>query len=73
MAEILDANEIMFTNFEPKLKMRYIMYIDGIPSYIIKKAARPKITSETVTLPHINVERYVKGRSKWEKLFSSLY
>lgn len=73
MAQLIDPNEIMFTNFEPKLKMRYIMYIDGIPSYTIKKAARPKITTETVTLDHINVQRYVKGKSKWDPISCTLY
>ena len=41
---ILDTNEIMFTAFEPKLQNRFIMYIDGIPAYLIKKVARPSIT-----------------------------
>ncbi len=38
---VLDANEIMFTAFEPKVQNRFIMYIDGIPSYLIKKASAP--------------------------------
>ena len=29
---VLDANEIMFTAFEPKVPNRFIMYIVGIPS-----------------------------------------
>ena len=32
MAELIDANDIMFTPFEPKLKNRFIMDIDGIPA-----------------------------------------
>ena len=34
---VLDPTEIMFTAFEPKVQNRFIMYIDGIPSYLIKK------------------------------------
>ena len=68
MANLIDPNEIMFTSFEPKQKMRFIMYIDGIPSYLIKKAFRPSITSEAVTLEHINVQRHVKGKSKWDPM-----
>ena len=34
---ILETNEMMFTAFEPKLQNRFIMLIDGIPSYLIKK------------------------------------
>ena len=37
---ILETNETMFTAFEPKLQNRFIMYIDGIPSYLIKKVSR---------------------------------
>ena len=48
MAELVDANDIMFTPFEPKLKNRYIMQIDGIPAYMIKAANRPTITFEEV-------------------------
>ena len=50
MATLIDANQAMFTPFEPKMKNRYLMSIDGIPAYLIKTAARPSITFEEVTL-----------------------
>ena len=31
---VLDPNEIMFTAFEPKVQNRFLMYIDGIPTYM---------------------------------------
>ena len=61
MAELIDPNEIFFTPFEPKTKNRFIMEIDGIPSYLVKTMARPAIQFESITLDHINVKRYVKG------------
>ena len=73
MAEMIDANDIMFTPFEPKLNNRYIMQIDGIPAYLIKTAARPQITFEEVVLEHMNVKRYVKGKGEWQALSISLY
>ena len=73
MADLLDPTEIMFTPFEPKTQNRYIMYIEGIPAYLIKTAARPKITFEEVTLEHMNVTRYVKGKSRWQPLEITLY
>ena len=73
MADLLDPTEIMFTPFEPKTQNRYIMYIEGIPAYLIKTAARPKITFEEVTLEHMNVTRYVKGKGKWDPLTIELY
>ena len=51
---ILNTNEIMFTAFEPKLQNRFIMLIDGIPSYLIKKTQRPNISFTNITLDHIN-------------------
>ena len=73
MPELLDPSEIMFTPFEPKTKNRYIMYIEGIPAYLIKTANRPSIAFETIELDHINVKRYVKGKGAWEELEITLY
>ena len=64
MAEFIDPNEIFFTPFEPKLNNRFIMEIDGIPAYLVKTLERPTVTSEVVTLDHINVKRYTKGNDK---------
>tara|TARA_Y100001938_G_C8031052_1_gene400654 strand:- start:187 stop:675 length:489 start_codon:yes stop_codon:yes gene_type:complete len=73
MAQLVDANDIMFTPFEPKLKHRYIMQIDGIPAYLIKATARPNITFEEVKLEHMNVKRFVKGKGEWQQLAVTLY
>ena len=63
MADILTADEIFFTPFEPKTKNRFVMYIEGIPSYFVKAMARPNITFEEIELHHINIKRYIKGLS----------
>ncbi|MDC3008974.1 phage tail protein [bacterium] len=73
MAELIAANDIMFTPFEPKLKNRFIMQIDGIPAYLVKTMARPQITFEDVELHHMNVVRYVKGKGQWQPLTITLY
>ena len=73
MAQLLDPTEVMFTSFEPKMSNRFIMYIEGIPAYLIKAANRPEITNGKVTIDHVNVRRYVKGRSEWSDLTISLY
>ncbi len=73
MAELIDANDIMFTPFEPKLKNRYIMQIDGVPAYVIKTANRPQITFEEVKLNHMNTVRYVKGIGEWQTLQLTMY
>jgi len=73
MAELLEPQDIMFTPFEPKLKNRFIMQIDGINAYLIKAMNRPQIDSDEVILEHMNVTRYVKGKSRWQPLDITLY
>ena len=73
MAELLEPQDIMFTPFEPKLKNRFIMQIDGINAYLIKTINRPSLTNDEVVLEHMNTTRYVKGKSRWEPLEITLY
>ena len=73
MPDLIDPSEIMFTPFEPKVKNRFIMYVEGIPAYLIKAVARPQITFEEIALDHINVKRYVKGKGDWQLLNITLY
>ena len=70
---ILDTNEMMFTAFEPKLQNRFIMYIDGIPAFLVKKISRPNIQFGEVTLDHINVKRKIKGKADWQNVTATLY
>ena len=70
---ILNTNEMMFTALEPKLQNRFIMYIDGIPAYLIKKIARPAIEMNEIVLDHINVKRKVKGKANWTPIACDLY
>jgi hypothetical protein len=73
MAEILEFDKMFYTNFEPKMKNRYVMEIDTIPSYLVKAANRPTIQFETVTLDHINVKRKLKGKGEWQDITITLY
>jgi hypothetical protein len=73
MAQLLDANQIFFTAYEPKVQNRFIMNIDGIPSYLIKAAARPTINNNIITLDHINLKRKLKGKSEWNDISITLY
>ena len=70
---ILETNQMMFTAFEPKLQNRFLMEIDGIPAYLIKKISRPSITFGEVVLDHINVKRKIKGKANWEPISCQLY
>ena len=73
MAEVLEFNDMFYTNFEPKMKNRFIMEVDGIASYLIKAANRPTIQFEKVTLDHINVKRQLKGKGEWQDVEITLF
>jgi len=70
---ILDPNEIFFTAFEPKQPNRFIMYIDGVPSYMVKAVGAISLTQGSVELNHMNVSRYVKGKTKWNTIQFTLF
>jgi hypothetical protein len=73
MANLVNEQELFFNAFEPKTVNRYIMYLEGIPSYIIKKTSRPEIKQEAKTLDHINLQRYVKGKTIWQPMTMTLF
>ena len=70
---VLDPNEIMFTAFEPKVANRFIMYIDGIPSYMVKSATSPSFTDNVIKLDHINTYRKIRGKREWQNMTLGLY
>ena len=73
MAEILEFDKMFYTNFEPKMKNRYVMEIDSIPSYLVKAANRHTIQFETISLDHINVKRKLQGKADWQDITITLY
>ena len=70
---ILDPNEIFFTAFEPKVANRFIMYVDGMPSYTIKQVSSFSVDQSEIVLNHINTQRKIKGRAKWSDVTLTLY
>ena len=73
MADVLEFNQLFYTDFDPKMKNHFIMEIDGIPSYMVKTATRPSITFEEVVLDHINLKRKLKGKGDWQPIDITLY
>jgi hypothetical protein len=70
---ILSPNEIFFTAFEPKTKNRFIMYVDGVPAYLIKKVGAVGVTMDEIKLNHINVYRKIKGKAIWDDVEMTLF
>ena len=70
---VLDPNEIFFTPFEPKQKNRFVLYVDGFPAYLIKGLGAVSVKQGTVPLNHINVQRFVKGKTTWDPISMTLF
>jgi hypothetical protein len=61
-------------SWEPKKQHQFVMSIDdSIPAFLIKASAKPSISNGEITLDHINVQRYVKGKSVWNSIAVTLY
>jgi hypothetical protein len=73
MATLIPDSDIFFTSFEPKVQNRFIMYMNGLPSYIIKKINRPQIDFGDIDMHHINVIRKLKGKANWGDFSMTLY
>jgi hypothetical protein len=59
--------------WEPKYTNRFIMYIADVPSYLVKAAARPSLTNGEIVTNHINVDRKLKGKTRWQDINITLY
>tara|TARA_Y100000389_G_C17460804_1_gene521505 strand:+ start:157 stop:645 length:489 start_codon:yes stop_codon:yes gene_type:complete len=70
---VLDPNEIFFTAFEPKQANRFIMYMDGFPTFMVKGISAVSLTQGVVDLNHINVQRKVKGKTVWNNVTFTLF
>ena len=64
-AETLDVTSMLPNKFEPKRKNRWVLMIEGIDAFIVKTAARPTVTTESVEVPFINSRRYLAGLTKF--------
>jgi hypothetical protein len=73
MANLVNEQELFFKAFEPKMANRFILYADGLPAYVVKGVARPSLTQDAKVLNHINVQRYVKGRTVWGAINMTLF
>jgi len=70
---VLNPNESFFTAWEPKQANRFVMYVDGVPSYLIKGVSGLGFSQDEITLNHINIYRKVKGKLKWNDLDLELF
>ena len=73
MANLIENDKIFYTNYEPKVQNRFILEVDGIPSFLCKKVSRPQLECGEVVLDHINIIRKMKGKCKWGDITITMY
>jgi len=73
MPGILEDNQMFYQEWEPKQTHRFMMFINDIPSYIVKATDRPKLQISETEHAHINVTRYVASKGKWDPISVTLY
>ena len=56
----ISSQEIMFKAFEPKVQNRFIMYVEDIPTYMIKGVSSPNFTDGEIQFTSIPTERFVQ-------------
>lgn len=71
--ETLSVDQMIPNKFEPKRANRWVLSMEGIDSYLIKTASRPKFTGEEKEIPFINSRRYVAGNYKFEQMTITLH
>ena len=71
--EVLASTEIFFTAFEPKQQNRFILYMDGMPTYMVRGLSSIGLTQNKITLNYINVLRNIKGKTVWDDVTLTLY
>ena len=73
MASLIENDKIFYTNYEPKVANRFILEVDGIPSFLCKKVSRPQLECGEVVLDHINIVRKMKGKCTWGDITLTMY
>jgi hypothetical protein len=59
-------------NTEPKRAYRWILYLGGIPQWMIKKVAKPSFTVSETEHVYLNHKFYYPGRVEWNTIAVTL-
>jgi len=73
MAETLSVTDMLPNKFEPKRKHRWIFAIEGLDSFLIRKAARPNFNMGNKEIPWINTQRYISSKLKFDSITVDLH
>lgn len=63
---LVDSNALLYQAFQPKFKFRYILTMDGVPAFLVKRVKKPQARNSETELSYLNKTRYFKGRTKYQ-------
>lgn len=73
MAEVLEVQQLLANNAEPKRKFRWVVAIGGIDAFTLKTATRPQLVFDETVIDYINVKRYLAGKPTWQSINLTLW
>tara|TARA_R100000005_G_C4996997_1_gene203774 strand:+ start:2058 stop:2561 length:504 start_codon:yes stop_codon:yes gene_type:complete len=59
--------------FTPKVSNRFVLSMNDISSFLVKKVTRPSVTFGEIVLDHINTKRKLQGKMDWNDVTMTLY
>ena len=70
---ILATNDMLFKAFEPKVQNRFILKIDGNPSWYVKKVSGIGFEDGEIKLDYINSYKKLRGKRTWNDINITMY
>jgi hypothetical protein len=58
---------------EPKRQHSWLLYMNGVPSWICKKVTKPSPTTDSIKVPFLNHEFKYPGKTTWESITVELH
>ena len=66
MADYQD--DMLGIQYQAKLKYRFLVHIDGIPTYLCTQAGRPKWNTSQVQYDYLNMRHYSAGKTTYDPI-----
>ncbi len=62
---LIDTSNLISQAFQPKQKHRFLLSLDGIPSFLVRSIDKPKASNKEIEVPILNRVKYFKGRTTY--------
>lgn len=71
---VLSPSDMLGVGFQPKTKNRFLFYVEGIPTFMIKGSTIPGFEMGEIQLNHLNSYKKVAGgRQQWNDITIRLF